>query len=991
MYYLSKRSTAIFLCALTFSIAALWLFSESVSQAAGCATPSFAAVVNTNINNSINALALGDLNGDTKPDLVAANYYNDQLTILTGNGAGNFALSSTVTTGQRPSAVVLADFNQDGKLDLAVARDSSTTVSVLLGTGAATFSAPVNFTVGTNPVALVSADFNNDGKLDLASGNDGSNTISILIGNGSGGFAAATSITNVRPATLVVADFNHDNKADLAAANINNNKVSVVLGDGTGAFSAAAHFDGGSNVHGITAADFNGDTHPDIAVTNMSDCCTPAFVAVLLGNGAGSFTAPTKFSAPFAPFTIATGDFNGDGKADVATANIAQTSSNIAVLLGDGAGVLGSPTTFNVGATPFAVISGDVNLDNVPDLVTTAAPNITALINACGGAPTPTPTATPTPSPTPTPVPTPAQGDVVISQVYAGGGNPGSTYRNNYIELFNRTDRAINVDGWPIYFTSDTGVFNSYIAFVSSRGIAIAPHSYLLIQFGPASTNGAPLSPDLIDDIANQNIPPSGKVFLARPNTNLLGSSCPWPNADIMDFVGYGSTASCFEGTGPTGTTSNTTAALRKGAGCTDSDNNAADFEVGAPSPRNSTAPQNFCGTPPPAVIQFSQASFNTTESSGSIGLLVTRTVNTSGVSTVDYATGDSFVANGCNVVGSSASSRCDYIASIGSLKFAPGETSKLINIPIIDDNYSEVTEHFFVTLSNPTAAVLGTPATANIFIDDNGNTTGNPIDQTFFFVREQYVDFLNREPDNAGLSYWMDDINNCTPKPDCTELKRINVSAAFFLSIEFQETGYLAYRAYKTAYGDATGQAVIQNVPTQISVPIIRLNEFLYDSNLIGDGVAVGTPNWEQQLESNKVAYFASFVLRQRFLTDYPVSMTPTDFVNKLNTNAGNVLSQSERDALVNQLQLGQKTRAEVLRAIAENNILKANESNRAFVLMQYFGYLRRNPNDPQDTDYSGYKFWLDKLNLFNGNFVQADMVEAFITSLEYRNRFGQ
>jgi len=172
--------------------------------------------------------------------------------------------------------------------------------------------------------------------------------------------------------------------------------------------------------------------------------------------------------------------------------------------------------------------------------------------------------------------------------------------------------------------------------------------------------------------------------------------------------------------------------------------------------------------------------------------------------------------------------------------------------------------------------------------------------------------------------------------------------------------------------------------------VPIIRLNEFLYDSNLIGDGVAVGTPNWEQQLESNKVAYFASFVLRQRFLTDYPLSMTPTDFVDKLNLRAGNVLSPSERDTLINQLQADPSSRPQVFRAIAENNTLKANESNRAFVLMQYFGYLRRNPNDPQDSDYSGYKFWLDKLNLFNGNFVQADMVEAFITSIEYRRRFG-
>lgn len=594
-----------------------------------------------------------------------------------------------------------------------------------------------------------------------------------------------------------------------------------------------------------------------------------------------------------------------------------------------------------------------------------------------------------------------AAGDIVISQIYSNGGNLGSTYQNNYLELFNRTDNPIDFGGWRIYATSSNGTFDQAISFVSSRGLSIGGHQYLLIRFGPDSSNGAPVPADIVGPTSAPspppgvppfplfNLSPSGKVFITPPSVDAFGNTCP-PNSQIVDYVGYGATASCFEGSGPAGTNSNTTADLRKGAGCTDSDNNAADFDVSAPSPRNSSAPQNFCGTPPPAVIQFSQASYSVTENSGSIGLLVTRTVNTSGVSTVDYATSDTAGANDCDAIISSASSRCDYIASIGRLKFAAGETFKLISVPIIDDNWSENPESFSVALSNPTAAVVGTPGTATIVINENGNTTGNPIDQTFFFVREQYVDFLNREPDNAGLSYWMGDIDNCTPKTNCTEVKRINVSAAFFLSIEFQETGYLAYRAYKAAYGDATGQAVIQNVPTQISVPMIRLNEFLYDSNLIGDGVAVGTPNWEQTLESNKVAYFASFVLRQRFLTDYPLSMTPADFVDKLNLRAGNVLSPSQRSTLVIQLQNDPNSRPQVLRAVAENDTLKANESNRAFVLMQYFGYLRRNPNDPQDTDYGGYKFWLDKLNLFNGNFVQADMVEAFITSLEYRRRFG-
>jgi hypothetical protein len=595
-----------------------------------------------------------------------------------------------------------------------------------------------------------------------------------------------------------------------------------------------------------------------------------------------------------------------------------------------------------------------------------------------------------------------AAGDIVFSQIYSNGGNPGSTYQNNYLELFNRTNNTIDISGWPIYIADATGTFDQAIAFTSSRGIGIGAGRYLLIQFGDVSSNGSPLpNPDLIAPYVTPpppgfppppplNIKPSGKVFITTPGASLLGSSCPLPNSQIVDFVGYGNTANCFEGSGPTATITNTTAALRKAGGCTDSDNNVGDFDVSAPTPRNGSTTAHFCNPAPP-VIQFSQASFNVTENSGSIGLLVTRTGNTSAASTVEYVTSDSSGTNDCDVVSGSASSRCDYIASIGTLKFAPGETFRLIGIPLIDDAYAEGTENFSVILSGPTGATLGTPATTTIVIGDNENTNGvNPIDQTGFFVRQHYIDFLGREPDGQGSNYWIGDINNCTPKPECTELKRINVSASFFLSIEFQESGYLAYRAYKTAYGDATGQAVVQNVPIQISVPIIRFPEFLADSHAIGDGVAVGTPNWEQKLESNKVAYFASFVARQRFLTDYPLSMTPTDFVDKLNMRAGNVLSSSERNTLINQLQADPNSRPQVVRAVAESSTLKINESNRAFVLMQYFGYLRRNPNDPQDTDYSGYKFWLDKLNLFNGNFVGAEMVKAFIDSIEYRQRFG-
>jgi TolB protein len=264
-----------------------------------------------------------------------------------------------------------------------------------------------------------------------------------------------------------------------------------------------------------------------------------------------------------------------------------------------------------------------------------------------------------------------------------------------------------------------------------------------------------------------------------------------------------------------------------------------------------------------------------------------------------------------------------------------------------------------------------------------------NPIDTADFFVRQHYRDFLSREPDPAGLAFWTNEITSCGADAQCVEAKRINVSAAFYLSIEFQGTGYLVERVYKAAYGDATGTSTFGGTH-QIPVPIIRLNEFLPDTQEIGNGVIVNQPGWEQVLENNKQAFLTEFVQRNRFTTAYPQSMTAGQFVDKLNDNAGNVLSVAERDQLVNELTALTKTRAQVLRAVAEDANLNTIEFDRAFVLMQYFGYLRRNPNDAPDSDYTGFDFWLGKLNQFNGNYINAEMVKAFIVSGEYRGRFG-
>jgi hypothetical protein len=190
-------------------------------------------------------------------------------------------------------------------------------------------------------------------------------------------------------------------------------------------------------------------------------------------------------------------------------------------------------------------------------------------------------------------------------------------------------------------------------------------------------------------------------------------------------------------------------------------------------------------------------------------------------------------------------------------------------------------------------------------------------------------------------------------------------------------------YRIYKSAFG---------NLPPNAPVPV-AFTEFLRDTQQIGLGVQVNVGDWQSKLEANKQDFTLAYVQRPEFLAAYPNSMTPDQIVDKMNTNAGGALSSGERNALVSLLgdfPSDFSRRAAVLRAVSEDQTLKTAEFNKAFVLMQYFGYLRRSPNAAPDSDFSGFNFWLTKLNDFNGDFVAAEMVKAFITSIEYRSRFG-
>src|SRR5207302_4902878 len=340
-------------------------------------------------------------------------------------------------------------------------------------------------------------------------------------------------------------------------------------------------------------------------------------------------------------------------------------------------------------------------------------------------------------------------------------------------------------------------------------------------------------------------------------------------------------------------------------------------------------------------TIQFSASNYGVGEGEQRAAVTVTRSCDTSASASVNYATSDSAGSQNCNVINGSASSRCDYISALGTLKFASGETSKTVSVLIINDSYLEGPETFNVSLTNPTGASLGSPSTATVTIIDNDTSTGaNPIDQAGFFVTEHYYDFLNRTPDADGLAFWTNEITSCGTDQNCIGLKRINVSAAYFLSIEFQQTGYLVERIYKTAYGNGSGTSTFGGTH-QLAVPIVRFNEFLPDTQQIGSGVVVGATGWEAVLENNKQAFTNDFVQRSRFTTALPTTLTPAQFVDKLDTNAGNVLLSSERAAAIALFGSATDTsntsaRAQALRQVSENGTLNSQEFNRAFVLMQ-------------------------------------------------------
>ncbi len=351
------------------------------------------------------------------------------------------------------------------------------------------------------------------------------------------------------------------------------------------------------------------------------------------------------------------------------------------------------------------------------------------------------------------------------------------------------------------------------------------------------------------------------------------------------------------------------------------------------------------------STLQFSAANYSVGEGDGNASITVTRTGDNSNAATVDYATYDG-----------TASEQSDYTTAFGTLRFAPGETNKNFTVLITDDNKVEGNETLNLILRNQTPGIsLGRTISAALTINDNdaAPSTSTPIDDARFFVRQHYVDFLNRLPDAGGLDYWTKAITDCGMDARCITNRRIDVSGAFFVEQEFQQTGAFVYRFYEAAYGRRPSYA-----------------EFTRDRNRL---VA------SSDLEANKQAFAGEFVQRPAFAQKYPQSLSHSEFVDALIKTVKDVSGvdlASQRATLVADYDAN-NSRARVVRLVVDNASFAQGEYSKAFVLAEYFGYLRRDPDE------AGYKFWLDVLNnKVPGNY--RAMVCAFLTSREYQERFG-
>ncbi|HEU4402022.1 MAG TPA: VCBS repeat-containing protein [Candidatus Polarisedimenticolia bacterium] len=337
----------------------------------GLGDGTFGAEARLTVGDGPDSVAVGDFDGDGYQDLVVANGGSADVSVLLGRGDGTFSSETRFPTGEAPRSVAIGDFNGDGRTDLAVTNIYSDDVSILLGQGDGTFATQVRYGAGKEPVAVVAGDFNGDEHLDLAVADEGSGEISVLLGGGDGTFGSPISCgAGSGPSSIATGQFNGDERLDLAVSNLGG-VVFALLGQGNGSFMASSRYEAGASPVSLAIDDFDGDGRQDLAVANRDS----NDVSILLGRGEGSFGPEVRFGASGSgsPQSVAVGDFNSDGRQDLVVAVITDTiclgcSGAVSILLGRGDGSFGPAVQFGIGGTPVFAAVGDFNNDGRQDL-----------------------------------------------------------------------------------------------------------------------------------------------------------------------------------------------------------------------------------------------------------------------------------------------------------------------------------------------------------------------------------------------------------------------------------------------------------------------------------------------------------------------------------------------------------------------------------------------------------------------------------------------
>jgi hypothetical protein len=867
-----------------------WLPDTSSAAADGCAAPGFSPpTVYRAFGVSIVA---ADLDGDDDLDLVSTGifgspdfaYLHGMLSLFSGDDTGAFVNAGEgVSLGIDPRAIAAGDFDGDGLDDLVLA-NAAPSASVLLNKGNIRHARPLSLewpspqTEATSSVLV--ADFNADGKPDVVVTNVQGNAVSIALGDGAGNFTNLKTFSSggASPAHAVAADFDGDGKLDLAVANRSDpgNNVAILAGDGAGNFGAPTVFAAGAAPSFLASGDFNADHKIDLAVVVNGGAQN---IAILIGNGAGGFAAPSYVaSGGKTPGNLVAVDFNGDDKTDIGVVN--KQEGNVAILLGDGAGKFNFSISHRTGSTspaPSFMIAPDLNDDGKPDLViahkgmTEGSDRVSVRLNECG-------MTTSRLSFSQLSYSAPEEKDRATLTVIRSGSLAG----------------PLTVD----YATFDATALNLY-DYNETGGT---------LTFADGETSKT-LAVEIVDD----RVAEWDEVFLV----GLLNPTEP----AVLAAGGF--------------------------------------------------AEVRISDTTSDPGVSISVDDVSVTEGEGRAVITVTRRSDASDFAFIDYRTldSDARTVSCSDATGNrgGAYARCDFAATAGSLVFAPEETQKTFTIPITDDAHVEGTETFTVELWNPSIPNGFTTRRTVTIRDDDAAGAANPIFTTPFFVRQHYLDFLSREPE-AGEP-WSGVLNRCPNVNDDPACDRITVSQSFFRSPESLLKGFYVFRLYKLAFN---------RLPEYV--------EFIADMSFV-------TGATEAEVYRRKAQLASAFTMRDEFKKAYPLLSNKAFVERLLGRYQLTQITTPDpaqpdgaakitltRATLIDRLNINTLTRAQVLRAVADSDEAREREFDNAFVAMQYYGYLRRKPEP------AGYAAWLEVLRRGDAR----TMINGFMNSTEYKLRFG-